>query len=162
MSIQKLSLLGMLTSAAVVGRIAIHGVNVQPATYLIILTGFFFGWKMGLAEGVLVAIVSDLVLGLGIWTIFQALAWGLIGFVSGLLYPSKPAFFIWVVISGYAFGFLMMPTYFMYTNNLQAVFYMYLAGIPFDTYHAMGNLLFSLLSPILFIIFDKQRQKLNN
>lgn len=89
--VRKMTVLSLLIAVAVAGRLLIHGVNIQPATIIIILTGWFFGWKMGLTEGLMVALLSDLILGLGYWywTPFQMVAWGLIGFISSFIPKNK-------------------------------------------------------------------------
>lgn len=158
--VRKMTVLSVLTAAAVAGRLLIHGVNIQPATFIIILTGRFFGWKMGLAEGLMVALVSDLVLGLGYWTPFQMAAWGAIGVISSFIPKSKWIYIGWLAASGYLFGLIMALSYFMMSSDIRTVAGMYLSGLFFDTYHAVGNLMFGLLSPVLFKIFKKEQEAL--
>jgi Protein of unknown function (DUF1393). len=157
-----MTVLSLLTAVAVAGRLMIHGLNIQPATLIIILTGWFFGWKMGLAEGTMVALVSDLVLGLGYWTPFQMLAWGLIGLLSALLPKRNWVYISWLGISGFLFGLIMALSYFLMSANLMTVIGMWLAGLPFDLYHAAGNLAFGLLSPLLFKVFRREAQRFRN
>lgn len=158
--LRKLALLSMLSASAVAGRLLIHGVNIQPATFIIILTGLFFGWKMGLANGVLVALVSDLVLGMGYWTVFQMLAWGLIGLISGYI-PDKPLLYMpWLFLSGFVFGGVMALSYIPFSSNMTTFVSMYLAGLPWDISHGVGNMMFGLVSPILFPLLRKEKDKL--
>lgn len=162
LTVRKMTVLSLLTAVAVAGRLMIHGLNIQPATLIIILTGWFFGWKMGLAEGTMVALVSDLVLGLGYWTPFQMLAWGLIGLVSALLPKYNWIYISWLGISGFLFGVMMALSYFLMSSNLMTVIGMWLAGLPFDIYHSAGNLAFGLLSPLLFKVFRRESRRLRN
>lgn len=157
-----MTLLSLLTAAAVAGRLAIHGINIQPATLILILTGWFFGWKMGCAGGALTALVSDLFLGLGYWTPFHLLAWGLIGLLSALLPHNRPVYILWLALSGFFFGMIMALSYFFFSADVRVVVGMWIAGLPFDGYHAAGNLLFGLLSPIFFKIFRHEAGRLNN
>lgn len=160
LKLRKLTVVSLLTAIAVVGRLLIHGVNIQPATLIIILTGWFLGWKAGLAEGIMVGLVTDLILGLGYWTPFQMTAWGLIGLISHFI-PKKKALYIgWLAVSGYVFGFIIAFSYFLMSSNVWTVIAMYLSGLIFDTYHAVGNLMFGLLSPLLFKVFQKEQQAL--
>lgn len=158
--VRKMTVLSLLTAAAIAGRLLIHGVNIQPATFIIILTGWFFGWKMGLTEGLMVGLVSDLVLGLGYWTPFQMAAWGLIGFISSFIPKNKYFYIGWLAVSGYLFGLIMAFSYLMMSSNIGVVTGMYLGGLFFDSYHAVGNLMFGLLSPVLFKIFRKEQKTL--
>jgi energy-coupling factor transport system substrate-specific component len=76
----------VLTALAIVGRIiALPIPNFQPATALIILAGFFFGRHAGLLSGMLVALISNMIMGQGPWTPWQMLAWGLVGYGAGLM-----------------------------------------------------------------------------
>lgn len=158
--VRKMTVLSLLTAAAVAGRLLIHGVNIQPATLIIILTGWFFGWKMGLTGGLMVAFVSDLVLGLGYWTPFQMTAWGVIGLISSFIPKNKWMYIGWLAVSGYLFGLIMALSYFVMSSDIRTVASMYLGGLFFDTYHAVGNLMFGLLSPVLFKIFKKEQEAL--
>ncbi|RYL90337.1 ECF transporter S component [Sporolactobacillus sp. THM7-4] len=160
LQVRKLTVVSLLTAAAVVGRLAIHGFNMQPATWIIILTGWFFGWKMGLAEGLMVGLVTDMVLGPGYWTPFQMTGWGLIGFISHFIPKKMPFHYGWLVISGYLYGIVMAFSYLLVSTNIWTVVGMYLSGLIFDTYHAVGNLLFGIFSPLLFRVFEREKQSL--
>lgn len=153
-------MISILTAASVAGRLLIHGVNIQPATLIVILAGWFFGWKAGLAEGLMVGLVTDMILGLGYWTPFQMAAWGLIGLISHFI-PKKTFFYVgWLGVSGYVFGVVMAFSYFLMASDIKAVLAMYVGGLIFDTYHALGNLMFGLLSPLLFKVFRREQEAL--
>lgn len=158
--VRKLTIVSLLTAAAIAGRLLIHGFNIQPATWMIVLTGWFFGWKMGLAEGMMVGFVTDLVLGLGYWTPFQMAAWGMIGFLSHFIPKKMPFHYVWLVFSGYLYGAVMAFSYFVMATNLRTVVGFYVSGLIFDTYHAAGNLLFGCLSPLVFHVFEREQRRL--
>ncbi|TGA99825.1 ECF transporter S component [Sporolactobacillus shoreae] len=158
--LRKLTVISILTAAAVSGRLLIHGVNIQPATLIVILTGWFFGWKAGLAEGLMVGLVTDMILELGYWTPFQMAAWGLIGLISHFI-PKKVFLYVsWLGVSGYVFGLIMAFSYFLMAADIKIVLAMYASGLLFDTYHAVGNLMFGLLSPLLFKVFRREQEAL--
>ncbi|MCI1858204.1 MAG: ECF transporter S component [Sporolactobacillus sp.] len=159
--VHQMTLLSLLTAVAVAGRLAIHGMNIQPATLIVILTGWFFGWKMGTAEGILTALVSDLFLGLGYWTPFHLLGWGMIGLLSAWLPHRRWIYISWLALSGFLFGLIMACSYFLFSTDIRVIVGMWIGGLPFDGYHAAGNLGFGLLSPILFKIFGHEAGKLN-
>ena len=76
----------VLAALAVLGRVITMPIpNFQPATALIVLAGLFFGKHAGLLCGMLVALVSNMFMGQGPWTLWQMMAWGLVGYGSGLL-----------------------------------------------------------------------------
>ncbi|MCL2680603.1 MAG: ECF transporter S component [Coriobacteriia bacterium] len=77
----------VLAALAVLGRVVSMPVpNFQPATALIILAGVFFGRHAGLLCGMVVALLSNMLLGQGPWTLWQMFAWGLVGYGAGLLF----------------------------------------------------------------------------
>lgn len=158
--IRKITLLALLTAAAVAGRLMIHGFNAQPATLIIILTGWFFGWKMGCAEGMLTALVSDLFLGFGYWTPFHLAAWGLIGLLSAWLPKKHWIYFLWLILSAFLFGLIMALSYFAFSASVLTVISLWISGLWFDSFHAAGNLIFGLFSPLLFRIFRREAEKI--
>src|SRR5690625_119059 len=85
-----------------------------------------------------------MILGMGIWSIWQITSWGLIGIISGLLgkfFKKVPIFVIilFAAFSGYFYGFVISLT----TYQISGKFWpYYLAGLPFDTNHAIGNVVF--------------------
>ncbi|GIO28483.1 ECF transporter S component [Ornithinibacillus bavariensis] len=160
MNIYKITLLALLATLAVVGRIAVNYIpNVQPVTSVIIISGIFLGPIAGFILAFLVTFLSNMILGTGIWTIWQILAWGIIGILSGLMGKAfKKIPFIVIVIfsffSGYLYGIIVSLTNYQVTGQGFIVYY--LAGLPFDTYHAIGNAVFMmLLYPTIAYVFKK-------
>src|SRR5690625_6763744 len=93
---------------------------------------------------ILTTFLSNIMLGMGVWTVWQIISWGLIGVISGFIGQlfSKINFFIIVIfsiISGYFYGFVISLTTYQVTGKFWPY---YIAGLPFDTYHAIGNAAF--------------------
>jgi energy-coupling factor transport system substrate-specific component len=160
LNIYKITLLALLATLAVVGRIAINFIpNVQPVTSVIIITGIFLGPIAGGILAFLVTFLSNMILGTGIWTVWQILAWGLIGIMSGMIgkvFKRIPfyAVVLFSIFSGYLYGVIVSLTNYQVTGQGFIVYY--LAGLPFDTYHAIGNAIFMiLLYPTISYIFAK-------
>ncbi|WP_026906585.1 ECF transporter S component [Paucisalibacillus globulus] len=163
MNIYKITLLALLATLAIVGRIAVSFIpNVQPVTSVIILGGIFLGPVAGVLLAVLVTFLSNMVLGTGIWTIWQIISWGLIGIISGIMGKTIKNIPFYVVIifsvfSGYLYGFVVSLTNYQITG--QGFIAYYLAGLPFDTSHALGNVVFMiLLYPTISYVFNKYIQ----
>lgn len=142
MNTYKLTLLALLSALAVVGRYALAFLpSVQPVTALIIICGLFLGPLAAVIMAILTTFLSNILLGLGIWTIWQVVAWALIGVISGYLGKSKrrlPTVFVAIfgAFSGYFYGLIIS----LVTYQIAGKFWpYYLAGLPFDTYHAIGN-----------------------
>ncbi|MEK4304824.1 MULTISPECIES: ECF transporter S component [Oceanobacillus] len=159
MNTYKLTLLALLATLAVVGRYAFQFIpNVQPVTAIIILTGIFLGPMSAVILGILVVFLSNMLLGMGIWTVWQIISWCVIGIIAGIMgitWKRVPFIFIIIfsVVSGYFYGFIISLT----TYHVTGYFWpYYLAGLPFDTAHAIGNAVFiTLLYPLLHALFQR-------
>lgn len=163
MNTYKLTLLAILAALAVVGRYAFSFLpNVQPVTSIIIVCGLFLGPIAAVLLALLVTFLSNMMLGMGIWTIWQVISWAVIGLISGIIGKTCKRIPLYVIVlfsifSGYFYGLIISAT--NYTISGKFIPY-YLAGLPFDTYHAIGNAAFIiLLYPALSRVFHTYVQK---
>jgi energy-coupling factor transport system substrate-specific component len=143
--------LGALSAA---GRVVFAPIpSVQPSTVLVLLTGWVLGPAPGFLVGATTALVSNLFMGQGPWTIWQMLAWGLVGAVGGLLGRRTPADRVWVVavvsaVAGFAFSGLMDLWFwvsFVYPLTLKSWLVTVAASTWFNLMHAGGNVVFALV-----------------
>lgn len=138
-----LTLIAMLAALAISGRFAFQFLpNIQPVTSLVILTGFFFGPLSAMLLSLVTVYLSNVFLGMGIWTIWQIVAYSIIGLLGSYLgkVMAKHSFIIisiFAVLSGFIYGLL-----FALINYLISGLFLgyYLSGLIFDLYHALGNL----------------------
>lgn len=160
MSSKKNATLSMLTALAVVGRVGFTFFpNVQPMTAVIIITALLLGTPSGILVAVMAVVLSNLIMGMGLWTLSQILCWGVIGLFAGVLGKTKEHKWflligaIFAVFSGYLYGFFMSIPTFILTNYGWAY---YVAGLPFDSAHAIGNgVFFFILYPVLKKVFNR-------
>lgn len=144
----KLTLLAILAAVGVVGRyLFVFLPNVQPATAIIIISGILMGPVAAFILAILITFLSNMLLGMGIWTVWQILSWGIIGILSGLLgkYLQRIPMYmlaIYGVFCGYFYGFTISLTTYQVTGKFWPY---YIMGLPFDTYHAIGNAVFIVL-----------------
>lgn len=168
-TVQRLAILAILTALAMVGRILLQFIpNVQPVTAILIIITL----TLGTADGIIVAIgsifLSNLLLGMGPWTLAQILSFIIIILITGIfIRPIYLPHKNWkhLFISGFAFftgilyGFIIsiITVKMMGINNFWAY---YLAGIPFDIMHGLGNLAFYfILEPIISPLIMRQTKK---
>lgn len=159
MNTYKLTLLAIFAALGVVGRsLFVFLPNVQPVTALIIICGLLLGPGAAFLLAVLVTFLSNMLLGMGIWTVWQIMSWGLIGLICGIIgkfFKNIPTYVIVIisVISGYFYGFVISLTTYQVTGKFWPY---YIMGLPFDTYHAIGNAVFTvLLYPIITFLLKK-------
>lgn len=144
----QITLIGILSALAVAGRMVFAFLpNVQPATVLIIIAAVRLGLIPALSLSVVTVLVSNLFLGMGFWSIGQMISWGLIAVLStlfGRLLIRHPIKLLvpYAVICGYVYGFLISLQTYQVTGSFWPY---YFAGLPFDTYHALGNGVFAFL-----------------
>lgn len=154
-----LAFISILSALAVVGRIYFNFIpNFQPVTAIIIIASMFLGIRNAVMLTIVSTIASNLVLGMGIWTIWQILCWSLIGVIFGFLGKFHLPIFIYAILaglSGFVYGFFISIPYYIVSGNYWAY---YLAGLPFDVNHAVGNVLFfAVLYPVLKKIVDRSK-----
>ncbi|MEI3319374.1 MAG: ECF transporter S component [Eubacterium sp.] len=159
--------LAVMTALAVVGRLAFFMTpQVKPCAAIIIITGVMLGRQSGFLCGALTAFVSGFFFGQGPWTPWQMIAFGIIGFLSGVLFSKKNikyAYNKWIIsIYGFLatfviYGFILdTATVFMYTDTPKTETFVatYLSGIGFNLIHAASTFV------VLFLISNATIKKL--
>ena len=134
--------------------------QVKPTAALVIVTAIAFGPNVGFFTGSLSMFVSNFIFGQGMFTPFQMLGMGLVGFISGLVFHKKPysnnkltvsiigglaCFIIYGIIVD-SCSFLMMSMDF----SLKSAVKIYLSGMSFNLIHGIttGILLFFINKPM--------------
>ncbi len=85
-STRYLVLVATMTALSVAGRLAFYPVAYfKPLAAMVIICGLYIDRRAAFICGSLSALISGFFFGLGAWVPFQMLAWGLIGYISGLL-----------------------------------------------------------------------------
>ena len=159
--------LAVMTALAVVGRLAFFMTpQVKPCAAIIIITGVMLGRQSGFLCGALTAFVSGFFFGQGPWTPWQMIAFGIIGFLSGVLFSKKNikyAYNKWIIsIYGFLatfviYGFILdTATVFMYTDTPKTETFVatYLSGSGFNLIHAASTFV------VLFLISNATIKKL--
>jgi hypothetical protein len=85
-----ISVTATLAALASLGRIVFAAVaSVQPATFLVLLSGYVFGSRTGFVVGTMTGLISNFFVGHGPWTLWQMMAWGICGLLGGVLGKGK-------------------------------------------------------------------------
>lgn len=144
---KEIALISIFSAVCIASRVLLQFLpNIKPVTSLIILVSFYYGWRFGVKTALCTTLISNMILGMGIGTLFQVLAWSVIAVVAGLIgeLPLKhKTLILWLFsfVAGYLFGFLVSFEKLFYGGWL-AYWVYYLSGLLFDTLHAVGNLVF--------------------
>jgi energy-coupling factor transport system substrate-specific component len=150
-SSKEVALIGILGAIIAASRIPFAAIpNVQPCTFLIMAVGLVFGPLAGFMVGGTTAIISNLFLGMGPWTIWQMAGWGLVGFVSGLIGKKKKEMSVAkMAILCFALGWMYNEVLdfsswvWLYNLDPEKFLFIFGAGLPFGLLHAGGNVVFT-------------------
>ena len=156
-----LALVAALAALAVVGRLAFAAVpNVKPTTDIVLFAGYALGAVPGFAVGAVTAIVSNIFLSQGPWTIWQMAGWGAVGAGGALLArvlrgrePNRVLLAAVCGLAGLAFGAWMDVYQWTLGARQDLDSYLVVAGtsLPYNLAHAIGNVVFCLLIGPAFI-----------
>lgn len=172
-NVNRIALLAILTALITVGRIAFALPilpNVQPMTALLIIITLNIGVIDGLVVSVLSMLLTNMMLSMGPWTVFQMISFAVVILLTGIVkyfysfgtVRNRLIFAAWALLTGYIYGFIIsVMTFYLYGMSHFMVYY--LNGLPFDTLHAVGNFaFFVILEPILVPIIRKRFAGISN
>ncbi|MGL5766666.1 MAG: ECF transporter S component [Sarcina sp.] len=165
---RQIALIGVLSAFNIASRVTLQFLpNIKPVTSIIIMVSLIFGPKFGVSVAVVTTIVSNMLLGMGPWTIFQILAWSMISLLAGFIGTkiSKPKIFpmaIFSAVCGFIFGFFVSLDKLLIAGPFAFITY-YIGGLSFDLLHAIGNFAFYLMcAPIFIPLLNKQKRLIDS
>ena len=137
----------------------------KPVVAMVIIAGVAFGCEAGFLVGAVTGFVSNMFFGQGPLTPWQMFAFGIIGFLAGVLFRkglllrSRTALCVYGGLATFLiYGGIMNPAA-MLTSQPSPTWDMlwpyYLQGIPFDLVHAIATVVF------LYIAAEPMLEKLD-
>ncbi len=150
---RELIMISVLCAIAVSSRAAFFMLpQFKPVVALVIIAGVCFGGETGFLVGAVTGFISNFFFGQGPMTPWQMFAFGIIGFIAGILFrkgflrKSKASLCIFGFLTTFIiYGGIMNPaSIIMWQNNItkEMIISAYLMGIPFDLIHALGTAFF--------------------
>ena len=150
---RELVIISVLCAIAVAGRaIFVMLPQFKPVVALVIIAGVCFGGETGFLVGSITAFVSNIYFGQGPWTPWQMFAFGIIGFLAGVLFQKGIlrrnktelcifGFFATLIICG---GILNTATVIMSQNKItiEMLLKTIAVGFPMDLIHAASTAFF--------------------
>jgi hypothetical protein len=166
-----LAVVAALAALAVVGRLAFAAIpNVKPTTDIVLFAGYALGAVPGFAVGAVTAIVSNIFLSQGPWTVWQMAGWGAVGVggavLARVLRGREPNRFVLAAVCGLAgllFGAWMDIYQWTFAARQDLDTYVAVAGtsLPYNLAHAIGNVVFCLLlGPAFLRALARYRRRL--
>lgn len=152
---REILLVAVMAAIAVVGRMAFFMIpQTKPVTAVVIITGVSLGPEAGFLTGAVAAFVSNFFFGQGPWSPWQMFAFGIIGFLAGLIFRGERAKyrnnkFVLCTYGGLAtlviYGMLMdtaSVTMFSGDFKWSSFMAMYISGFPFNVIHGVSTIVF--------------------
>ncbi|MEE0776258.1 MAG: ECF transporter S component [Bacillota bacterium] len=166
---RELVVIAVMAAIAVVGRAAFFMLpHFKPICAIVIITGITLGAEAGFLCGAMTAFVSNFFFGQGPWTPWQMFAFGIIGFLAGVLFKkgwlSKkrlPLCFFGYFCAQVIYG-LLLNTWTVLTTNTEktGALAIYLSGIPVDAVHGVATFFFLwILSKPMIEKLDRVKKK---
>ncbi|MBR0384081.1 MAG: ECF transporter S component [Eubacteriaceae bacterium] len=155
---RELMVLAVMSGIAVAGRAAFFMLpQFKPVTAIVIITAVCFGAESGFLVGALSGFVSNFFMGQGPWTPYQMFAWGIIGFLAGILFTkgklkaTRTSLCVYGFLSTFfIYGFIMNTAsplmFYQGTMTLEMFIPYYVTGAPFDLIHALSTVFFLLIA----------------
>ena len=150
---RRIVIIAVMTALSVAGRFVFAPIPFfKPVTAIVIITAIYLGAEAGFITGAFSAVVSNFYFGQGPWTPFQMFAWGLIGFLAGLLakrlLESKVLLIIFGALSGVVFSFIMDVWTTLWadgTFNIARFIASITTAAPFTVVYMVSNVIYLLL-----------------
>lgn len=137
--------------------------NFKPVTAIVIISGIGLGPEAGFLTGAMTGFISNFFFGQGPWTPWQMFAFGIIGFLSGIIFRNERKKYAYdkIIISIFGgiatfiiYGFIMDTSSalsFLDGLTWNAVIAKYISGIPINITHGISTIIFLIVmtKPIL-------------
>lgn len=163
---RELVVIAVMCAISVVGRLIFAPIpGFKPVTAVVIITGAVLGAEAGFITGSMTALCSNIFFGQGPWTPFQMFSWGIIGFISGLIFfRRQKKNLVLIIIAGMLFGVLFSLLMDIWTTvSISGSFIVneyiacIIAAIPVTIEYAVSNAVFL---AVLFNPFNKKLERI--
>ena len=141
----------VLGATAAAGRVLFAPIpDVKPVSAIAIVAGASLGRRSGFVVGAVAALVSNFFFGQGSWTPWQMYAWGLVGYLGGVLadhgaLKRRGVLYGWGFISALMYGAILNGYYvlgFVRPLTWPSIIAAYAAGAPLDVVHGIATAAF--------------------
>lgn len=159
-SAREIALVSALIALAVASRAVFYLVpQFKPIGAVVVVSAVCLGARRGYIIGALSAFISNFLFGQGVWTPFQMVALGLVGFAAGILFKKIKANRWSLAVIGFLLSFVLYGLVadlssvltMLSEYTLSGVIAVYAAGAPFSAVFGAATALFLFLFGQAFI-----------
>lgn len=150
----EIALVSALTALAVASRAVFYLIpQFKPIGAVVIVSAVCLGARRGYIIGALSAFISNFIFGQGVWTPFQMVALGLVGFAAGIIFKKLKTnrwllalvgfiltFALYGIVADLSSVLTMLSEY-----TISGIIAVYAAGVPFSAVFGGATALFLLL-----------------
>lgn len=149
----RIVLIAVMTALSVGGRVLFSFFPFfKPITAIVVICGMYLGAEAGFMCGALSAFISNFIFTQGPWTAFQMFAWGIIGFIAGLMHnafkENKFSLCTYGGISGFLYSFILdinSTLWLTGTFSIESYIKISVSSLPYTLIYAVSNVIFLLL-----------------
>ncbi len=157
LTVLDVTLIGLMVAIIEVCKAALSfAPNIETNSFWIIMFTLFFREKILFVIPVFI-VVEGIIYGIHLWWVMYLYVWFILAFITWLFRKMDSAIG-WAVLSGLfglGFGFLCSFVY-IFTSGVKAAFAWWIAGIPWDMVHCVGNFVIML---VMYTPIKKVMQK---
>ncbi len=152
LTLRQIALFGVLGALTFGAKVAMSALpNIEPVSLMVMLFAVVFGWK-ALYPIYLYVFMEILLYGINFWNINYLYIWTVLAVLSILMRKLRRPLW-WATLSGLfglSFGLLCSPVYMVVMKSASYGIRWWIAGLPFDVTHAIGNfvIVLSLFAPL--------------
>lgn len=150
---REVAIVGLMVALIEVFKVVMILPNIEVTSFLIIMFTLFYGKRIRFVIPAFI-LIEGLMFPVGLWWVMYLYAWPLLALITWLL-RKQMSVWVWSVVSGIfglSFGFLCSFPYFFIgaveggvTAGIANMFAWWIAGIPFDIPHGIGNFVIMLV-----------------
>lgn len=152
-SSKELTVLAVMIAVSAAGRFIFAWLpGFKPITAITVIVAIWLGKEAGFVVGSLSAVVSNFYFGQGPWTPFQMFAWGLLGFLAGLvakpLIKSKVLLCVFGALAGIIYSLTMDIWTILWADgsfNVSRYIAAVISALPVTAEYAVSNIIFLLI-----------------
>ena len=165
-SVEYIVMLSILIAIAVVANFIGSILHIDLVFFIVIMAGVVFGKESGFLVGALSIIVFGLISGAGIgtWTPYQMIGFGLLGYTSGLFankMESLPFRAVFGLLWGFIYGWITNISWFYFVPiSVPSIISTYTASIFYDASRGICTLILLVIAYTWFKeIFQRNKEK---
>ena len=165
-SVEYIVMLAILISIEVVANFIGSILHIDLVFFIVIMAGVVFGKESGFLVGALSIIVFGLISGAGIgtWTPYQMIGFGLLGYTSGLFankMESLPFRAVFGLLWGFIYGWITNISWFYFVPiSVPSIISTYTASIFYDASRGICTLILLVIAYTWFKeIFQRNKEK---